>query len=161
MLQTFALMVWTLHFPSFPITCSALYVSWCKMLILFWLISYQDSFARAQLSSHLFFFLMLFLAWCAGQWWYVDPWDPRCAMKWCRSNASIFSLWTDGVFCWSPTHCSQGCLRAWTRRKALVETKERRNVWMQWSRGDDLVLIGLITMQKRSCWKPAPWLHCW
>lgn len=47
---------------------------------LFWLLSDHDSFARAQLSSHLFFFLLLPLAWRAGQGWYSGPQDPRCAM---------------------------------------------------------------------------------
>lgn len=75
---------------------------------------------------------------------------------WNDAEASIFSLWTDGVFCRSPTRCSQGCLRAWVRRKAPMETKEGRNAWLQWSGGDDLFLTGPIMMQKWSCWKPAP-----
>lgn len=52
---------------SLPVASSAPYGSPCKTLILFWLVSDQDSFARAQLSSHLFFFLVLFLARRAGQ----------------------------------------------------------------------------------------------
>lgn len=129
---------------------------WARARCLLFSALFQSETHLQELNCHHIYFSSSCFSWPGvpgsdGMWTQGTP-----DVLWNDAEASIFSLRTDGAFWWSPAPCSQGCLRAWERRKALVETKEGRKAWLWWSGGDRFILTRLITMQKWSCWKPAP-----